>query len=57
MGDDLVDAVLASVKDNCFANGLPVESVRPVIDAIVNRLRVFGLDDNLILLALVEGRR
>jgi hypothetical protein len=52
MGDELVNDVLDSLKDIAFANGLNLESLRPVVDSIVNRLRPW-LNDDLIRVALI----
>jgi len=55
MSDELVDAVLQSLKIRAFANSIRLESLHPIVDELVNRMRSGGMSDKNIRDVLVEN--
>jgi hypothetical protein len=54
MGDDTVSIVHDALYDVGFANGIEFGALRPVADAVVNRLRAAGITDDFIERAFAE---
>lgn len=52
MGDELVNDIQNSVADLAAINGLDVNRLNPIVDALVNRMRNRGWEDDEIRAAL-----
>ena len=48
MADELVNAVLNSLESTAFANSIRLDSLHPVVDVLVNRMRYVGMSDEAI---------
>lgn len=46
MGDKLVNAICTVFRDVAFANRCEMSALRPLVDAVVNKLRESGMTDD-----------
>ena len=56
MGDELVLEIRESLDTLAFANGVTPDKLHPFIDALVNRMRAHGLEDDEIRRLLEEPK-